>query len=405
MINIRYIIGKIKDIRARDFLDIFPMLLAFILRPFFKERYKKAWLISDEPYEARDNGFHFYKYICENHTEQDCYFAIKKKADDYKKIVSLGKAVEFGSVRHWIIYLTCEYNIVSQKSDGKPNGNICIFLELLGTIKIHNVFLQHGVTINNARWLYTDKARFDLFITATNQETAYIKENFGYNSDTIQQFGFCRYDALHDDITKPNRILIMPTWRGWFSLASKRTEKTDSVFESSDYLRCWKALLTSNKFKNLIVKYNLDVIFYPHRNMQRYLDSFRDVDNIITIASWKEFDVQTLMRTSKMMITDYSSVFFDMVYMKKPIIFFQFDEEEFRKNHYQEGWFNYHENVFGPFCRTADEVISNLECIVKNNYMVSQDFLDEHAKTFLYYDSKNSERLYKYLSNLKNSLS
>ena len=45
------------------------------------------------------------------------------------------------------------------------------------------------------------------------------------------------------------------------------------------------------------------------------------------------------------MITDYSSVFFDFSYMRKPVIFYQFDEKKFRKAQYAEGYFSYKNTI------------------------------------------------------------
>ncbi|WP_257940879.1 DegT/DnrJ/EryC1/StrS family aminotransferase [Bacteroides muris (ex Fokt et al. 2023)] len=79
------------------------------------------------------------------------------------------------------------------------------------------------------------------------------------------------------------------------------------------------------------------------------------------IASWEKYDIQELLKSSAIMITDYSSVFFDMIYMKKPIIFYQFDEEKYRKYQYGEGYFDYHHNAFGNTCSSSDLVIKELE--------------------------------------------
>lgn len=65
----------------------------------------------------------------------------------------------------------------------------------------------------------------------------------------------------------------MPTWRYWFNLKSKQNKNTDNDFETSEYVRCWEELLVSPELERLINKYQLEVIFYPHRNMQNYIKS------------------------------------------------------------------------------------------------------------------------------------
>ena len=113
--------------------------------------FRNLWIISDEKLEARDNGYHFFKYLRLNHPEQECYFAISKYAKDRGKVEKIGPVVNQGSIRHWIMYFTCQYNISSQKG-GKPNAALCSFFELLNLFKVKNIFLQHGVTKDLNDW-------------------------------------------------------------------------------------------------------------------------------------------------------------------------------------------------------------------------------------------------------------
>lgn len=396
MVSIKYLLDRIQDVKLRDYLSLFPMIIAWIIRPFYTKKYQTVWLVCEEPKEARDNGFHFFKYMCLHQSQQKCVYAIKKKSVDYQKIRRLGKAIEYGSIQHWLAYFLCEYNISSQKG-GKPNAAICSFMELDNNFHTLNIFLQHGVTINNVRWLYADRSKINKFITSTLPETEYIISNFGYPNNSICLTGMPRFDALHKINAVPNRVLIMPTWRYWFNLKSKQNANTDDDFETSEYLRCWRELLVHPEMKRLIRKHQLEVIFYPHRNMQNHVKAFEHLETPVVIASWEKYDIQELLKSSAIMITDYSSVFFDMVYMKKMIIFYQFDEEKYREYQYREGYFDYHHNTFGNTYSSCEEVINNLEEIVISNFKPSTEFLREHERIFKYWDENNSERIFKML--------
>ena len=396
MIKISYIFYKAKDLKISDFLAAGKMIAAIAVSPAFKKKYKNTWIVCEDEKEARDNGYWFFKHVTQNHPEQKCVYAIKPKAVDYPKVSALGETVQYGSFRHWIIYLTSQFNISSQKG-GKPNAALCAFMELNHLFKRQNVFLQHGVTINKARWLYADRSSFKYFITATTPETEYIEKYFGYEKGVVRNTGFSRFDNLHNLEVKKNRILIMPSWRVWFKEKSAQVDSSDANFESSEYLEKWKGLLSDEKMKALIEKYQLEIIFYPHRNMQDYLHCFSDVDSGVIIGSSREYDVQDLLKTSRLLITDYSSVFFDMIYMKKPIIFYQFDEEKFRQQQYQEGYFDYHNNAFGRSYKTSEPLLEELTGYVQNNFEVSKEYLEEHQKVFQHYDANNSERIYRLL--------
>lgn len=396
MIGFKYLFNKIQDVKLRDYLSFFPMVIAWIAKPLYRKKFQTVWLVCEEPKEARDNGYHFFKYMCLHQPQQKCIYAIRKKSVDYKKVAELGEVVEYGSMLHWIAYFLCEYNISSQKG-GKPNAPICSFMELNNYFHMRNIFLQHGVIVNNLKWLYSDCSKIDKFVTSTLPETEYIISRFGYPKNSICLTGMPRFDALHKIQVISNRILIMPTWRYWFNLKSKQNKNTDNDFETSEYVRCWEELLVSPELERLINKYQLEVIFYPHRNMQNYIKTFEQLKTSVVIASWEKYDIQELLKSSAIMITDYSSVFFDMIYMKKPIIFYQFDEEKYRKYQYGEGYFDYHHNAFGNTYSSSDLVIKELEKMAVRGFKPSEDFLREHDCIFKYWDEKNSERIFKLL--------
>lgn len=400
MISIKYFLNRLQDVKPRDYAAFFPMIVALALRPSYKKKYQHSWLICEEPAEARDNGYHFYKYMCEKRPQQKCFYAIKKDSVDYSKVRDLAgddHIIEYGSVQHWLAYFLCDYNISSQKG-GKPDAAVCAFFELNGKFRPHNIFLQHGVIINDVKWLYSDKSKFDLFVTSVRPEQKFIQENFGYKKGVVHLTGLSRFDNLHQNRTVKNRIVIMPTWRYWFNLKSKQMDGLDTDFKSSEYLRKWKELLESQKLNKMIDQYSLEVIFYPHRNIQNHLEEFKQlIHTKATIASWRDYDIQELLITSSMMITDYSSVFFDMIYQKKPVIFYQFDLEKFRNGQYPEGYFHYDDNPFAKSFKGSDDVLIETENIIKNEYQVDEKYMKGHEEYFQYYDSNNSERIYNLL--------
>lgn len=355
-------------------------------------------MLCEDPNEARDNGYYFYKYLCENHPDIKAYYAISKNSPDYLKVENLGgKIVEYGSLKHWIIYLCCKYNISSQKG-GKPNAALCAFLELNGIVDVYNVFLQHGVIINNLKWLHSDVSKIDLFITSTIPETNYVKNNFGYDDKVINCTGMPRFDGLHSLKSSNNSILIMPTWRYWFNLNSKKEKELNSTFQGSEYHLAWQELLTSTRLAEIVENNNIEVLFYLHRNLQRFSSCFYTNNNHIKILQAEDCDIQNLLKESLMLITDYSSVFFDMVYMKKPVLFYQFDEEHYRRVQYQPGYFNYHSNLFGKCSTSIEQLLDSVDEIIKNNFNVNDGYLEEHLRIFPFYDANNCERIYKLLN-------
>ena len=390
-----YFFKKLKDVKFADILSGGKMLVALVQVPFVKKKYSGVWVVCETTMEARDNGYHFFKYMRTAHPEHPTYYAISLKSSDYGRVEKLGNVIEYGSVKHWLLYLCANYNISSQKG-GKPNTALCAFLELYNMIDSKFVFLQHGVTINDVVWAHADVTQLRYFITSTTPECQFIKEKFGYRPDQIVLTGMPRFDNLHDVKVNKKQIVIMPTWRARFSLKSEK-DYEDNNFLTSAYKREWEALLNSPKLHSLVKKHDLKILFFPHRNMQQFLDDF-DIDtNYIKIAKWEEYEIQSVLKESAMMITDYSSVFFDMVYMKKPVIVFQFDYNEFRNADYKEGYFDYKNNPFSCSFDQYEQVITELEKKIQANYAVDVSFEEEHRRIFPYYDQNNSERIYQLL--------
>ena len=117
----------------------------------------------------------------------------------------------------------------------------------------------------------------------------------------------------------------------------------------------------------------------------------------IILAGWRDHDVQTLLMRCSLLITDYSSVFFDAGYMEKPVIYYQFDQEEFRKFHYQEGYFSYEKHGFGPVVQTAEALVEAAAECIGNDFRMQREYLDRLAAFYPVRDERNCERTYQIL--------
>ncbi len=390
----RYFISRFRRVKFKDMFDIWKLVLSIVPALIYRLRHNDLWIICEDANEARDNGYWFFKYIRENHPEQECVYAIKKTSQDYNKVASLGEVVEYGSLKHWILYLASSKKISSQKA-GNPNAAIFFPLEVYGILKNKRVFLQHGVTVSDAKWLYYNVTRIRAFTCGAYPEFVYIKERFDYPSENLFYTGLCRFDGLHNYEAK-KIILIMPTWREWIADEDYRLELYEGTndIQNTRYFKTWNAFIRDSRVKELSDMYNVKFIFFPHRNMQKYINLFPASDEFIEIADSRKYDVQELMKFAAMMVTDYSSVFFDMLYMKKPVIFYQFDYDDFRKGQYSEGYFDYKNNVFAKSFENKTDVFNEIENIIKINFQVSERFINEHMNYFELYDNNNCKRTY-----------
>ncbi len=388
-----------------------PIIIKYILgyislHLFHRDLLKKdIWLIQEKIGEARDNGYHLFKYIRTTHPEINVYLVITADSPDFHKVQKYGNLIEHNSKNHMLYYLAAKYSIGSQPCGANPYIIAPAIFNL--TAKFRNpeqkcIFLQHGIILNSLpdKKMYYKHTVHDLFVTSTKKERDFVEEHYGYPPGYVQKLGLCRFDNLHHAAEKEKIILIMPTWRSWLRFKVKTSEEKES-FKSSEYFQTYYSLLKSNMLKELLKTYGFKLVFYPHFEAQRHIDLFADcADENIVIATKEKYDVQDLLMRSSVLVTDFSSVFFDFAYMDKPMVFYQFDEEHFRKGHYQEGYFSYRNDGFGKVVKEEKEVIEELTFILKNGCVMDEMFEKRRTEFFDLIDDRNCERNFNAIKSL-----
>lgn len=388
-------IEKLKFVKISDLLSVFSFLLALPISWFYKIYRRDLWLICERKMEARDNGYVFFKYLRSTHPEQDVVYAISKESSDYDKVASIGNVVEFGSFKHWVLYLTAKWTLSSQK-DGKPNGPLGYFLEVFGLRKSRMIYLRHGVATSNQKWVYYSVSKFRYFICGAQPEYEYVKKTFGYPEGYVKYLGLCRFDELHDIKVDKKQILVMPTWREWISFKTKESQEIDNSksFLETEYFVKWNEFLSSSELACILEDSGINLVFYPHSNVQEYVDRFTPLSKNIILANRNEYDVQELLKNSGLLITDYSSVFMDFAYMKKPSIYYHFDYKKYREGHYQEGYFSYKDHGFGPVCENFGQLLEEIKIAINNDMCIENFYKDRLENFFVLYDKNNCYRTY-----------
>lgn len=366
---------RMKQLKTVVLLSVFLFISHFMP----KGRY---WVICERGTDARDNGWHFYKYMKSQHPERKVYYIIDEKSADYGRVKE--DAVQYGSIKNYWVVARAEKLISSHVAKFVPalGGKVKKFFP---GIEKRFYFLQHGVISNYIDFLHRKNVRMNLFVCGAKPESDFISEKYGYEKGVVQYTGLARYDSLHDIKTK-KQILLMPTWREYI--------KTREKFLESDYYVQWQKLIKNEELAELLQQNGFELIFYPHYEVQKYLDCF-DTENVqIKIASFREYDVQTLLKESVLLITDYSSVFFDFGYMRKPIIYFHFDAEVFFEKHHKKGYFNHETDGFGKVCTNCEEVIDEIKKCFVNNFVLESCYSKRLEVFFPLHDKNNCQRIY-----------
>ena len=368
------------------------IIFAFILFPFARLFlwHKKIWIVSEHGYEARDNGYSFFKYMRKEHPEVNCYYAIDFKSSDYPKIKELGNAIKFGSFKHFAYWCATRY-IISSKTQGFCPS---YYLTLLRK-KIHlwgkYVFLQHGITKDDQKFLYKKPSKIDLFICGAKPEYDDIKAHYGYKENEVAYTGFARFDDYFG-LTPKNQILVMPTWRRYAE---------NVKFEDTEYFKTWYSFINSEELNTILKNNGVTLYFYlhPHFKQRSYL--FKTNCSNIKVVPFENSDLQVLIRESKMFITDFSSLAFDFGYMKRPVVYYQYDEEKYFKGHYIKGYFDYRRDGFGPVCNSFTDFIKIISTTLNNASVLLEKYEHNKDRFFEIFDNKNCERIYQAIKGKK----
>lgn len=360
----------------------------------FQASFNDQWLLVDKDINADDNAEHLYRYIMQNYPYQKIFFALRRDSKDWDRLEKEGfNLVEWGSDR-FEKALKQSSKIVSSHADA-------YLVEYFGKKTLDGksfVFLQHGVIKDDlSSWL--NGRKIDFFVTSTQKEYESIAGDYNrykFGKKEVVLTGLARHDSLLQKNDFQNKqILIMPTWRKNLvgSVVNSALRELKEEFYQSEYFYKWSGLLKSNALQKLSQKYGYKILFNPHPIMIPYLKVF-EIPSFVSIASKNE-SLQDLFGKSSLLITDYSSVAFEMGYLRKPVLYYQFDEEEFYANHsYTEGYFDYRIDGFGPVVTTEEDLLRELENLLQNNCKVGEPYKSNIENTFAFRDGKCCERIY-----------
>ena len=380
MNRIKEIIKIINIIQIIDFI-LFPFI--WLISLFFKLFLKDIWLIEENPNEACDNGYILFKYIRKNRKDINIYYVINKKSKDCNKVNSFGNIIYHKSLKHWIYYLNAKKIIVTQKY-ANPSPALFHILHKYNILRMPRIFLQHGVIKDNAKMFYYDRCKFRLFICGAKREYEYVKENFNYPKGYTVYTGLARFDNLILNNKKNNFILIYPTWRNYIN-----NQRDFNCFMINYY-----NLINNKDLINCLEKNNIKLQLVLHKNMKKYKINYKSFSNNISINHNDEVDIQNLINKTDLLITDFSSIFMDIAYRQRPIIYYQFDADNYRRNQLEEGYFFYKKDGFGEIYNDSKSVVDKIKYYINNDFKVEDKYLKRMSSFFERRDKNNCKRIF-----------
>ena len=224
-----------------------------------------------------------------------------------------------------------------------------------------------------------DFNNYKYLLSSTNNINDSLNSAFLDKIENIIIKGYPRNDQLFS-CNKESLITFLPTHRG------EGNGGIQKIFNSFD----------SIKIDSFLMKNNYKLKIKPH---------FYDLDNVNIIESKvisvikEDIDLYELLSKTDILITDYSSVYFDFLLLDRPIIFTPFDMKEYL-NKDRELYYNYNDVTPGPKCKDWNEVMNEIEKLMngEDNYRKEREKTNNDFNK--YQDGNSSKRVYEFFKNM-----
>ena len=416
--------------------------------PFLRN--KRIWIFMDLPYSADDNGLQLFKYINGlDDNEYDkleiskeelkdlrkikVYFTLEKSSSHYdnmlsleneymassnmdkiKKLLGLDKSSkeyeEISKIGNILPYKSLKHRLYSMYAEliisSHPDNNIIYPLwgnypHICGLVKSKTVFLQHGVTKDDvSSWLNSYEKNLSLLVTVSESEKeSFLSSDYGYDEEIVKVLGFPRFDYL-EALEDKKEIIVMPTWRRQYH------NFTDDEFKESNFFNTFNELINDKDLLDYLDENDYKLVFKPHPNLNKFIKLF-DKDKRVDFdlndlnsdyQGYSSRRYSDIFNHSSLIITDFSSVSFDFAYLKKPLIYYHYDNDYHFDS--ENGYFKYDEMGFGPVVNDYDDLINNIKSYVDSDCQMEDVYKERVDDFFKYIDRNNCKRVCKELVEL-----
>ena len=187
----------------------------------------------------------------------------------------------------------------------------------------------------------------------------------------------------------------MPTWRKWIQ------DSGEDAFMDSEFFKSYSGLLCNEKLISALRNNGVRMQLYMHPKFKQYMSEAGNSMQVDTdcceLISFGEKPLNELIQSSRMLITDYSSVCWDFFYQGKPIIFYQFDYDLYMANH--GSYIDMTKELFGDRCLDEDRLVDAVLEYIANGFQNQTKFVTMRQEQFAYLDHDNCRRTYEFIKN------
>lgn len=394
----RCVLGVFEDVyfMARGRRLSWVRFARFFTKPFVPRG--EIWLIGEREESARDNSAVLFEYLRKNEPDRRVYYVIDKTSPMRANVAGFGNVVDHTSLRHKMLMLhaTTLINSYSIKHMIPATWHPGAYMQqVTWRLEAKRVYLKHGVHLSPDAMKRTNGG-YDLVCTVGQRERDELRRTTGYREQLVLT-GLARYDNLagsRGEGSKQKFVLFMPTWRRYLVPKLFSGEKDSLVaYEGSRYQQFVDSLLSSEPLNDVLAAHDLKMIVVPHNNMAEHINEETVSVSNVEILPAASADIPGLLKNCSALVTDYSSVHFDAAYAGAPVIYAQFDAEDFKQMHGASSWFDFAVDGFGPVVETGGEVVEYLSTLAEVGFARDPAYEARVDAIFEFNDDANCERI------------
>lgn len=358
-------INKLKFLAIKSF--------SWVLSKIIPTNSKTIYFESFQGQQFSDNPRAIFEYISKEYPDFNCYWGVSSESENVFEGMGL-QTIEKLSLKWFVVLAKSKYWVVNTAVHGwlvKPNKTI-----LLQTW--HGTPLKKiGLDMSNEQipeaWnkpipykqhISNEGARWDYLVSPNSYSSEIFKRCFDFRGELLET-GYPRNDyltygnkvenikSIKEKIGIPpdkKVILYAPTWRDSTEFSLELDLKELKKEFGNEYM----------------------VLLRLHYSVKSVKGASIDGNFVKNVSDYG--DIRDLYLIADLLVTDYSSVFFDYSLLNRPIIFYCYDLERYKDN-MRGFYFNFKEEAPGPIVTTHAELV---DAIKRSANQASQpEFIEE----------------------------
>jgi CDP-glycerol glycerophosphotransferase (TagB/SpsB family) len=251
---------------------------------------------------------------------------------------------------------------ITQLWHGTPLKAICYDVDLMkGSLRSRTKYFIRGILFQLVPYLSTTMT-FKHLVIASEHVKKNFRSAFRLKDEDILVLGQARNDCLADDFKFDEGVFPEIRWLEQLRneadvvITWMPTHRLMSGGATEDLISGYSFNL--QQLEALLEKYNARFVIKVHFLDSRGLRSkFKNGDRIII---YRYADPYPLLRYTDVLVTDYSSVYFDFLLLNRPMIFTPFDYERYIR-YDASFYYDYNDVTPGDKCRNWNEVTGALD--------------------------------------------